>query len=314
MNDSIWGVYVFYYKYVNASNNHFYFSQVPTAESYVVTGIDSTGTAKFFYSRLQTNPQTHPYQFFQDSVRRTWFVNTTGSSITSGVFPPPTPGVTANAGQWRPRPYKLLKPTTYFPYTKDTLLFFAEPNGGRKAALRKTWPGYLPTANTRYWYWDSLRIRWFNSVEREDKDNFYIVARDSSATDLIFKYRIPDSTLIWTKKFDSSIVTLKGYAVNGAFYAVSTQGNDVFVRKFNGVNGDVVWTKSIAVPVGHIFKIGDFGLSKERQKITVAGYFIDTLISSMSKLHIVTFDTLGNEINSFTKEGYTCLAKQSCYH
>ena len=305
MYDSTWGVYVFYYKYANASNNHFYFSQVATAETYNITGIDSTGTTKFFYSRLQTNPPTYPYQFFQDSVRRTWYAYTTGQSVNSAVFPPPTPSVLGISGQWTPRPYKLLKPTTYFTYSKDTLLLFTEPVGlNRKAALRKSWPGYLPIANTRYWFWASFNIRWFNSVEREDKDNYYVAAKDSSLTDLIFKYSVVDSTIVWSKKFDSTIITLKGYALNGAFYAVSTQANDVFIRKFNGANGDVLWTKSIAVPAGNIFKIGDFAMSKERQKITVAGHLIDTLIKTMSKIHIVTLDTSGNEINSFTKDGF----------
>ncbi|WP_276501456.1 T9SS type A sorting domain-containing protein [Terrimonas pollutisoli] len=305
-NDTSGITFVPYYKYANASNNHFYFSQVANPETFNIVGIDTTGTIFSSYSRLQSTSIMYPYQFFQDSVGRTWFSYVAGSSVNSSIFPYVSmPGVVGISGQWTARPYKLLKPTTYFPYTKDTVLLFSEPVGrNRKASLSKLWQGYLPVANAYYWFWSSLDIRWFNSVEREGKDNFYVAAKDSSLRDLIFKYRLTDSTLLWTKRFDSTILTLKGYELNGSFYALSTQGNDVFIRKFKGTNGDVVWTKSIAAPVGHIFKVGDFAMSKQRQKITIVGHIIDTVIKTMSKIHIVTFDTSGNAINTFTKDGY----------
>jgi hypothetical protein len=45
-------------------------------------------------------------------------------------------------------------------------------------------------------------------------------------------------------------------------------------------------------------------MSRERQNITIAGYLVDTLISAMSKLYIVSLDTAGNEIHSYLSEGY----------
>jgi hypothetical protein len=288
-------------KYSRATRSHFYFSPPTSYDYFFIARYDSVGNNPYTYTHVDGNNITNPYQFFQDSIKRTWFCEVVNRSVFGETFPGFSSGI---HGGWNLKSYALIRPTTFFPYTKDTLLLFNESTStGFSCSLEKAWPEYLPVANAHYWYWPSLRIYYFNSAEREGKDTFYVAAKDSSMQDLIFRYQLNDSSITWAKTFDSSIVTLKGYALNGSFYALSTQGNSVFIRKFVS-NGVISWTKTIAAPANNIFKLGDFAMSKERQKLTLAGYMVDTLINTMSRLYIVTIDTSGNEISSLLKDGY----------
>ncbi len=288
-----------YRKYLWASSSNFYYT--PTiSDSFYLTVFDSIGNIGASYKQ-KDEPYQNPYQFFQDSVNRTWF----GKRVGNEVYASPVPSLNYSiGGRNNPKPYNLIKPATFFPYSKDTILFFIEPQSGfsLKPALMKSSPPYH-YGNTRFWYWPSLSIKWFNSVERETKDVFYVAAKDSSLNDLVFKYRLSDSTILWSKKFDSTIVTLKGYVLNGSYYALSRQKNITLVRKFDGTNGNILWTHSVYIPPGHTFKAEDFAISLQRQKITITGFLVDTLLKEFSKVHFLSLDTSGNVILSQIMEG-----------
>ncbi len=300
VNDNSKAIFTTYRKHLWASSGNFYFPK-NSSDSFYLTIFDSIGNVMNSYKQ-KDDPYQNPYQFFQDSVNRTWFAKRVGNEVFANNAPSPVYGI---GGRNNPRPYTLIKPTTFFPYTKDTILFFIEPQSGfsTKPALMKSSQPYH-YGNTRFWYWPSLSIKWFNSVERESKDVFYIAAKDSSLKDLIFKYNLSDSTLVWSKKFDSTIVTLKGYALKGSYYSLSIQANKTFIRKFDGSNGNVLWTHFIPIPPGHTFKAEDFGMSLQRQKLTITGYITDTLLNSFSKIYILTLDTSGTEIATHLMGGY----------
>jgi hypothetical protein len=278
--------------------NNFFFSP-STTDSLLLIAYDSSGRMLNRYPKDEDPYIQYPFQFFEDSIGRTWFARVSQTDLFANNYPNSAYSV---GGKWTPRPYSLIKPTTYFPYSKDTILLFKEPTGTVRASVLKTWQGYLPVANAKYWYLPG--IRWFNSVAREDKENYYAMAKDSSLKDMIFKFRVQDSSIVWAKKFDSTIVTIKGDAVNGSLYTMSTQGDAVFIRKFNGTTGELLWSKTIDPLPGHIVKPGDFAISKQRLKITVVGYQVDTMIRDMSKAQITVFDTAGAEMKSEIMHGY----------
>jgi len=300
VNDFTKRIFITYRKYVFTNYSDYFFENTP-ADSLFIELYDSTGllTNKYGYKEITF---IKPYQFFKDSINRTWLSLLQDSIMSASTFP----GLFGSiGGKVHIRPYSLIKPETYFPLKTDTVLFFIEPASQYSArpALMKAWPPYNFFAK-KLWEWPSLSIKWFNSVEREGTDNFYIMAKDSSNRDLLFKYRYSDSALLWSRTFDPSITTIKGYVLDTAFYTISQQNENVFIRKFNVNTGALIRTTNINVPTNHVFRISDFAISKQRQKITVAGFVVDTSIKDMSNASIITYDTAGNILNSYTTSNY----------
>jgi hypothetical protein len=303
VNDSTSAVTVAGIRYQFDFRNYYFYPYVPP-NLFFLQQFDSTGikTDSLLYDTRGYPLQ--PYQFFVDSLQRPWVRYGTIGGYGVIIFPTKDYVGSAASGYLGIRPYQLIKPTTHFAYAKDTLLHFGEaPLPGYLPYVRKTW-GEQNFNNLRSWFFTYPKIKWFNSVERETKDLYYVAARDSSDNDLVFKYSVSDSSILWSNTEPSAYVTIKGYELNGSFYALRTKDNAYLLQKYDGANGNTIWSKPIPVPAGHILKPADFALNKQRHNITIAGAVEDTLVKTMSKVFVMMYDTAGNVLHSLVKDGY----------
>lgn len=301
VNDVTKRIFITYRRYVHTNYNSYFFEHNTAPDSIFLHLYDSTGvlTNKYAYKENIPSP---PYQFFRDSINRTWMSLRYDSVLSANTYPGLFGSIGGKHHNWN---YPLIKPETYFPLKLDTVLFFIEPGSqyAARPALMKAWPPYNSLAK-RLWEWPSFHIKLFNTVERQGSDNFYVFATDSSNQDLIFRYRYSDSTVVWSKIHQPDTITIKGFAHNNGLYTVSVGSYKVFLRSYNATNGSINWTVPVNLPANHVFNVVDFGISRQRNKLTIAGYIVDTMIKDMSKASVLTYDTAGNLINSFSTPNY----------
>jgi len=301
VNDFTKRIFITYRRYVHTNYNNYFFDYNTAPDSTFLHLYDSTGvlTNTYRYQEIVPSP---PYQFFRDSINRTWMSIRYDSALSSNTYPGLFGSIGGKHHNWQ---YPLIKPETYFPLKLDTVLFFIEPGSQYSArpALMKAWPPYNFFAK-RLWEWPSFHIKWFNTVERQGLDNFYVFAKDSSDRDLIFRYRYSDSTVVWSKTHQSDTITIKGFAHNDGLYTVSAGSYKVFLRRYNATNGSISWTVPVNLSANQVFNVVDFALSRQRNKLTIAGYIVDTMIKDMSKASVLTYDTAGNLINNFSTPNY----------
>ena len=304
VNDSTKKIYIVARKYnYTSANNFFFYYETNSVEGFTVYEFDSIGnnTSNYYYS---DNPfyQT-PLSFTFDSLKRTSFNNIRSASILNGSIS--SPPFTFSSHHWVPRSYPPYKPVFYFGYENDTAYSFGGSGPGTYGPARfvKEWYPNFGAQTRIYPIYYSLYL--VNSVESENKDNYYLVGKDSTFKDMLLKYRTSDSSVVWYKKFDSSIITYKCFHKNAAIYAVSSQNKDILLRKINSDDGSLLWTFVVPVPTNSYLKLMDFGMSKQRNKITIAGNLVDTIANKdMSKVFAITFDTLGNIVSQVIDNGY----------
>ena len=309
VNDSTKRIYVIARNHSFASaNNFFFYYSTNTNEGVNVYGYDSLGNSISTIWHSDDPYYVTPVSFFIDSLKRSYLSKIRSSSLWSldmanfsGYFP----------HYWIPRSYPLYKPTFFYGYSKDTIYSFGGSGPGNFGPARfvKEYSPYLSAQTKIYPILNSLYL--VNSAEREDRTNYYLVGKDSTLKDMFVKYRTSDSSVVWFKKFDSTIITHKCFYKNSALYAVSTQNKDILLRKLSSNEGSLIWTKTVPVPANNYLKMMDFAMSKQRNKITIAGNLIDTVANRyMSKIFAITYDTSGNIINQWIKDGYRAWTNQ----
>jgi hypothetical protein len=302
-NDSTKRIYVPSKHYPTQADNFFFWYYGPTPDAMGMLELDSLGNRVSTYFFSSADPH-NSWQFFKDSTKRTFYAFSRNGTITAFRMPYFNPWLDLRAYYFLEKPYPLYKPNFFYPYSKDTIVNFCDsgPGGWGPAGFVKQWNPFL---GSYFKVYPILTLRWINHVEAENKFVYYVVGKDSSDMDMIFKYRVSDSSVAWTQKFISSITTHKVFFHNSSLYTVSTQNGNILLRKFDSGTGNSIWSQNIPVPPNNYLKLVDFVFNHVKHTLTLGGNLIDTLKDRyMSSVFAITYDTSGNIIGQYVNSGY----------